>query len=780
MLDLAMAGGNTRHIFIRSNWDDSCYHIDMAVSKTFSPDLKQIPNSPGVYLMYGGIALRHPESANRRMKDIGRKAASLACLRTRDAARDSSAGRLRMTAKEGKVIYVGKAINLRKRVSSYWKQPVKQSIKTQALIKQVAKLDFMATDTEAEALILENELIKKYQPQYNVLLRDDKTFQYIRIGLDQKFPEVSAVRRVNPQEIKSRDPNRPRYFGPYTAGSTVKNTLKLLNSIFPICGKARELNLQNKIPAGVYPRLRSGAGMTRGGAGPPAGGDEKGAGMTRTGLSSRTGWTMADQDPGSFVAPLKAPCLNYHLGRCLGVCVGKATGADYRAAIDRVVKFLGGDTKNIIKYLQARMSRLSSERRFEEAARLRDRINSLEQLFEQQKVSRPKDLEQDFLGWLVEGEKMIVSRAQVRGGRLLGQQTFVLNAPLRDAEANLMSQAIITIYDKVFEDLPREIIVPVLPEDSGAIEKWLSDRRINPTPPLSESRDSQSRRPLGKGRSKNNPLLSKEGAGVVGRRGGVRVIVPQKGPNQKLLSLAQRNAAQHSGSLLDVDERLGVKKALVELKNLLKLKKLERLEAYDISHFGGTHTVGSMVVLVGGKPDKNHYRRFRVKTVPGIDDYAALGEVITRRLSPKRRTDKRFAVGLPDAILIDGGKGQLSAVLKNVTADDKKKIRFFSLAKREEEIFLPDKSQPVILPKNSVALQLLQRLRDEAHRFAISYQTVLKAKQLIGSTERLAGIGAATRKKLVKQFGSLSAARRASDSELAQALSEKQIRSFRL
>jgi excinuclease ABC subunit C len=353
--------------------------------------------------------------------------------------------------------------------------------------------------------------------------------------------------------------------------------------------------------------------------------------------------------------------------------VGKASSSDYRHAIDEVIKFLGGDTKDIIQYLQSRMSYLSSERRFEEAARLRDRINSLEQLFEQQKVSRPKDLEQDFLGWLVEGEKMIVSRAPVRGGRLLGQQTFVLKAPLKDAEASLMSQAIITIYDKVFEDLPKELVVPVLPEDSGAIEKWLSARR---------------------------------GTKVV-------VTVPQKGPNQKLLSLAQRNAAQHSGSLLDVDERLGVKKALVDLRNLLKLKKLERLEAYDISHLGGTHTVGSMVVFKDGKPDKNSYRRFRIKTVPGIDDYAALGEVITRRLSPERKADKRFAASLPDAVLIDGGKGQLSSVLKHVSKDDQKHIRFFGLAKREEEIFLPNRSQAVILPRNSVALQMLQRLRDD-------------------------------------------------------------------
>ncbi|MBN2585457.1 excinuclease ABC subunit UvrC [Patescibacteria group bacterium] len=679
------------------------------MSRAFKPNLQKIPGSPGVYLMYGG---RLPRSA-----------------RNDDSFVSGSPGHAR--GQEEKVIYVGKALNLRKRVSSYWKQPTKQSTKTQALIKQVTRLDFIATDTEAEALILENELIKKYQPQYNVLLRDDKSFQYIRIGLDQKFPEIASVRRVNPADIKSRDPNRPRYFGPYTAGGTVKNTLKLLNSIFPLCGKARELNqhYDSGHPPGQK-SLRTGARMTGGG--------------------------------------LKAPCLNYHLGRCLGVCVGKATASDYRHAINEIVKFLNGDTKDVIKYLQIRMSKLSSERRFEEAARLRDRINSLEQLFEQQKVSRPKDLEQDFLGWLVEGEKMIVSRAQVRGGRLLGQQIFVLRAPLNNVEANLMSQAIITIYDKVFEDLPREIIVPVLPEDAGAIEKWLSDRRANPTQP-----------PLGKGRSEINPLLSKEGEGVVGRRGGVRILVPQKGPNQKLLSLAQRNAAQHSGSLLDVDERLGVKKAIVDLKNLLKLKKLERLEAYDISHLGGTHTVGSMVVFKDGKPDKNGYRRFRIKTVPGIDDYAALGEVITRRLSPKRRADKRFAAGLPDAILIDGGKGQLSSVLKHVSVDDKKKIRFFSLAKREEEVFLPNRSGAAVLSKSSVALQMLQRLRDEAHRFAIGYQTSLKTKQLVGDTEKMVGIGATTRKKLVKQFGSLATARCASDSELAQVLSPKQIQSFR-
>jgi len=605
------------------------------MNRVWKPDFQRIPDGSGVYLMHNS---------------------------------------------KGKVVYVGKAINLRKRVSSYWKQTDKQGAKTQALLKQVAKLDFIATDTETEALILENELIKKYQPSYNVLLRDDKTFQYIRVGLDQKFPEINSVRRINPQDVKSRDPNRPRYFGPYTSGGAVKNTLKLITSIFPICGKAEELN--------------------------------RGA--------------------------VKAPCLNYHLGRCLGVCTGRATTSDYRSAIGEVVKFLGGDIKDVIKYLWSRMSQLSAERRFEEAARLRDRISSLSLLFEQQKVSRPKDLEQDFLGMLVEGEKMIVSRAQVRSGRLLGQQIFVLRAPLKDVEANLISQAIITIYDRVFEDLPREIVVPVLPEDYPAIEKWLSNRR---------------------------------GTKVI-------VSVPQKGPNQKLLSLAQRNAAQHSGSLLDVNERLGVKKALSELKKVLKLKKIERLEAYDISHLGGTHTVGSMVVLKDGKPDKSGYRRFRIKTVPGIDDYAALGEVITRRLSPERKTDRRFAAELPDGVLIDGGKGQLSAVLKHVSVQDKKRIRFFSLAKREEEVFLPGRSRSVILPKDSVALQLLQRLRDEAHRFAISYQIVLRSKQISGDTEKIPGIGAGARKKLVKAFGSLASARRASEEEIVRVMGAKRAQAF--
>ena len=690
------------------------------MASIFKPELNKVPGVPGVYLMYGRP---HPTSPYQ------------------------GEGRRGSSDKVSKVVYVGKAINLRKRLASYFQRSAvsgqrsekdRLSPKTQALIRQVARLDFIATDTETEALILENELIKKYQPQYNVLLRDDKTFQYIRVGLDQKFPEITTVRRVNPQDIKSRDPDRPRYFGPYTAGGAVKNTLKLITSIFPICGKARELSLKLSSKNQTTPRPSlAKEGKTT--SVPPL-------------IEGRLGGVDA------AIGSLKAPCLNYHLGRCLGVCVGKANASDYRMAINEVVKFLNGNTKDVVKYLRSRMSQLSTGRRFEEAARLRDRINSLEQLFEQQKVSRPKDLEQDFLGLLIEGEKMIVSRAPVRSGRLLGQQIFVLNAPLKDSETNLMSQAILAIYDKVFEDLPREMVVPVLPEDSKAIEKWLSDRRVNPTPSI---------------RGAGQPPLGK------GRRGGVRILVPQKGPNQKLLSLAQRNAAQHSGSLLDTDERLGVKKALVDLKNLLKLKKLERLEAYDISHLGGTHTVGSMVVFKDGRPDKSSYRRFRIKTVPGIDDYAALGEVITRRLSPKRKTDKRFAAQLPDAILIDGGKGQLSAVLKHVSADDKKQIRFFSLAKREEEVFLPGVSRPAILSKDSVALQLLQRLRDEAHRFAISYQIVLRSKQITGDTEKIPGIGAGARKKLVRQFGSLSAARRATDAELTRVISPRQVKLFK-
>ena len=275
---------------------DSCYYVDMVSSKTFKPDLERVPNSSGVYLMYGKIATSAGQQ--NRNDDKGKIPASAGMTR------------------EGKVIYVGKAINLRKRVSSYWKQIGKQSIKTQALIKQVAKLDFIATDTEAEALILENELIKKYQPQYNVLLRDDKTFQYIRVGLDQKFPEITVVRRVNPHDIKSRESNRPRYFGPYTSGGAVKNTLKLINSIFPICGKAHQLNLK-KIPdpdASLRSGMTEGSGKARELNRRLPRSDESDLAMTPE-VENPTQPPLAKGRRGGVRmienVSLKAPCLNY-------------------------------------------------------------------------------------------------------------------------------------------------------------------------------------------------------------------------------------------------------------------------------------------------------------------------------------------------------------------------------------------------------------------------------------------------------------------------------------
>lgn len=556
------------------------------MSRAFKPNLQKIPGSAGVYLMYGG-------------KD--------------------------------RVLYVGKAVNLRNRVGSYWNNLKNQSPKTLALLKKVRQLDFMVTDTEVEALILEDELIKRHRPPFNVLLRDDKTYQYIRVGLDEKFPTITTVRQGSIKNFKPK--SGARYFGPYISGGAVKNTLKLIASLFPICNKVTELN--------------------------------------------------------SGRAP-KAPCLNWHLGRCVGPCVGEVGANEYREVIDEVVRFLAGDTQHVIYYLTARMHQLSDVKKFEAAAKLRDRLKSLELIADRQKVSRPQQsADQDFLGHIIDGTKLAVSRTVVRSGKIIDQQVFILEAPMEVSEPELISKVLRSIYGTVFENLPKEVAVGVEPDERGVLERWLTEKRGGP----------------------------------------VTITVPSRGVKKDLLELSRKNAAKHSGSLLNIDERLQIKKALTTIKSKLNLSKLpKRMEAYDISHLGGTYTVGSMVVFVDGEPDKKSYRRFRIKTVPGVDDYAALGEMIARRLGPVRRTDRRFASALPQVILIDGGKGQLSSVLAQVSAEDRGRIKFISIAKREEEIFVPNRAKPLDISKTSPAMYLLQRLRDEAHRFALSYQTMLRSR----------------------------------------------------
>lgn len=576
---------------------------------------------------------------------------------------------------KNRVLYVGKAGDLKHRLSSYWQKTTKQSSKNLVLLTKVSKVDFMVTDNEVEALILENELIKRHHPPYNILLRDDKTYQYIRVGLNEEFPTVYSVRKVNTSDLNKG----VKYFGPFTSGSTAKNTLKLVNNIFGVCAKASELNRSS----------------------------------------------------------LKVPCLNYHLGRCAGPCAGQIDSSGYKKIIEQVVKFLGGDLTVASDYLHSRMQLSVKAKKFETAAKVRDELKSLEFLTEKQKVAKPGLLgDSDIIGKCIAENKLIVSRMIIRSGRLIDQQIIPMDLAINLSESETMAGIIQAIYDEIFENLPKEILVASLPEGRKELMSWLSQKRDR----------------------------------------GVDISVPVRGIKKRLLDLANRNALQHQAIFApkEIDPKLTLK----ELAKVLNLNNYpKRIEAYDISHLGGTSVVGSMVVFTEGLPNKKEYRRFKIKFDTN-DDYAALAEVIRRRLHPDRQADKRFAATLPNLILIDGGKGQLKTVLRSIDLKDRKKFAVISLAKRIEEIFMANKAKSLILPKTSEALKLLQRVRDEAHRFALSYQISLRSKA-IKSAENIPGIGTKTQHKLVKAFGSLSAAKNANETELIKILGIKKAKLFK-
>ncbi|MEA1909815.1 MAG: excinuclease ABC subunit UvrC [Patescibacteria group bacterium] len=595
----------------------------MKKSKPYKPEFSKIPESPGVYIMLS-------------FKD--------------------------------KVLYVGKAVNLQSRVKSYWPKDASDFPKTKKLIEKIGKLDFIITTNEVEALVLENQLIKKHRPQFNVLLRDDKSYQYIKIDLNEKFPTITTVRQL-PKTKKSN----VKIFGPYTQGGSVKQIIKLIGKLFPLCGRANKLNRAN---------------------------------------------TKME------------PCLYHHMGKCLGPCVGDISSEKYKDIMTQVVDFLAGKDAKHLKALRTKMGELSEEMKFEEAMKIRDQLKAVDAVFEKQDVSKPNQLlSQDFWGWSVRSSQALISILQVRRGQLMGKQLFVVDINEVD-ETEMLGEALREVYSRIAGNYPKEVVLPQKVASKEVFEAWLAE--------------------------------------LAGHK--VAINVATKGPKYQLSLLAARNAAEHSHFKNQVSGM--VEEGLGELKKLLQLKKLDRIEGYDISHLGGSHTVASMVVFTKGKPNKSQYRRFKIKTVRGIDDYQSLGEVLERRLKPKNKKDSRFAASMPDLILIDGGKGQLNTVLRRTDHMDLGKTKIISLAKQQEEIFVPDIRDSVKLDKNNPALQLLQQVRDEAHRFAITYQTHLRTKTLTTSA-RIPGIGPTTKKKLVKEFGSLMAAKDASIGKLRKVIGKK-------
>ncbi|GBD07240.1 UvrABC system protein C [bacterium HR21] len=571
----------------------------------------------------------------------------------------------------GTVIYVGKAKNLRQRVRSYFQSGRPTDAKTQALLRNIARLEYILTATEVDALILENTLIKRYKPRYNILLRDDKTYPFIRIT-NEPYPRIFLTRRL------VRDGSL--YFGPYTDAKYARYLVRTLRALFPI--RSCDLPLtEESIRRGKF-RI----------------------------------------------------CLDYHIGKCLGPCEGKIAQSDYRRLIDQAIEVLRGRTRRLAEELEAQMHALAEQLRFEEAALLRNRLRVLHEHTERQKVVSIDPADRDILGIARHPTLACAVFLSVREGKLVDKRHVLLQQG-HDHELSTLVQAALEQWYLEQTEIPPEILLPQLPDHASLLEQWLSQKRGTP----------------------------------------VVLRLPQADEETQLLHLAELNArALLENHLLQQSQKAGrVPSELSALQRDLQLPRLpRRIACIDNSHLQGTDPVSALVVFLDGKPRKSEYRRFRIEQAPGNDDFAMMREVVSRYA----RRIREGTDAAPDLLLIDGGKGQLSAALEALrTHGLDNHFPVIALAKRLEELFRPGDPEPLLLPKTSESLRLLQRIRNEAHRFAIEYHRLRHRREAL-QTEltRIPGIGPRTAQKLLTLFGSLDAIRAASWDELRRSLPARQ------
>ena len=565
-----------------------------------------------------------------------------------------------------RVVYVGKAKNIRSRVASYFTRSGDGRPKIAELRERVRQIDFIVTSSETEALVLEANLIKRHRPRFNASLKDDKSYPYIVVTTGDEYPRVFATRAAH-------DP-RHRYFGPFPSAGAVSSTLDVLNKTFPF-RKCR----------GPEPGRRSGV-----------------------------------------------PCLNYHIGRSVAPCIGAVTKEEYDAIVADVVAFLEGRVDGLIRDRQDAMREAAREMDFERAAKLRDEVSSLSYVRDRQQATIASEDSFDAIGAFTRGESACVQVFAVREGQIVNRDSFLLDNYGESRAEDVALQFVPQYYGTAA--VPREVLVP-------------SDEREEELATLTAH------------------LSQMRGTSVEVRR-------PRRGDKRRILEMAVRNAEQglEHERALDEAKRNRVASTLDGLREELALPKLPvRIECYDISNTMGTNSVASMVVFQGGRPAKGEYRRFRIRTVEGADDFASMAEVIRRRLERLKANDEKFPE--PDLILLDGGKGQLSAVLPVFeelgVGSDLPDIPVRSLAKRDEEIFQPGRPEPVILERNSPELHLLQRVRDEAHRFANTYHRVLRGRSMTASVlDELPGVGPERKKKILTHFGTPEAFLNASLEEL--------------
>ncbi|MCS7191773.1 MAG: excinuclease ABC subunit UvrC [Armatimonadetes bacterium] len=585
--------------------------------------------------------------------------------------------------KQGQTLYIGKAINLRNRVRSYFQSEDETRPWLSDMVAKIADVEILTTRSEKEALILECNLIKLHRPPFNIRFKDDKAYPFLKVTVNDPFPALIVTRQ--PKD------DGARYFGPYPDGKALRETVELLKRIFGV----RTLTVINE-------RRKSGCP-----------------------------WKDTKK-------LLPKACLEYHLHRCLGPCVAAVSQEDYRDAALRLCKFLEGKTKEVIRQLEEAMWQASAQEEFEKAAKIRDQIRAIQSVTERQAVHLPIREDIDAYAFTSEMGFGCVQMLIVRGGMLLGNQHFVLRINEGQSAAEVLGAFVKQRYSSGVQ-VPKIVLLPVELEDAKLISEWLSEKR---------------------------------GETVSVRTAKSKIL-------KDLIEIAERNAKQalREEMFREEQERISREYALKSLQSHLNLPNLpKRIECYDISTTMGVETVGSIVVFVDGKPSKGEYRKFKIKGSwvvdeatgkPRPDDYAAMNEVLTRRFKHYLNGDPQFA-DLPDLLLVDGGKGQLSVAIK-VLKEFKLDIPAAALAKEHELLYVPDFESPIALPFNSPALHLLQRIRDEAHRFALKFHRKRRTQKTLRTIlDEVKGIGIARKKALLQHFGSLEAIAKATVEELAK------------
>jgi len=588
------------------------------MNEIISEKLKLLPDLPGVYKMYNG---------------------------------------------SGEVIYVGKAVNLKNRVRQYFQRSAKP-LKVEAMVSHIEDFQYIITSNETEALTLESNLIKEIKPRYNILLKDDKHFPYVRLDVKKSFPRFEVVRRVKKDGA--------RYFGPYLSGIALRDSLSAIRDIFPV--------------------------------------------------------RHCKKDITKAIARNERPCLMYHLGKCCAPCGGNVSPEEYHVLLDSVCRFLEGHTEPVVNLLTKQMQEAAENMEYERAAQIRDRITAVKSLGEKQQAISVKGKERDIFAFVRDEEDAVVFALFERGGKLIGTDSMSISCGEESAEE--VTASFLKQYYTDNALIPREVITYHLPEEAETLEKWLCENR--------------------------------------GTK--VEIICPQRGEKRKLAEMAYKNGLEAIQKARALEHRSWEKGegAMLRLCEVIGLSCIpERMECYDNSHIRGRDTVSGMVVFANGKAAPKEYRRFRIKAEADGDDYLAMKEVLTRRFKRAEERDEKFTV-LPDLLVIDGGRGQLNVALEVLESFGLSHIPAIGLAEQNEDIILPNLDEPIRLAKNDPALHILQRIRDEAHRFVITYHRSLRARNaLMSELDNIDGMGPKRKKALFDAFITADAIKGATVEQLA-------------